>query len=253
MSLRGFLRQAFGETSIELAILKFRGTKRIDSLDAFPLKYHPNKSQVKADLVDCGRKFASLRGIRHRQYQGDAFYMRKGQPIKAPVKSRIMIDAVFFYEANPNHTRPSINGLAKQDSSDEAWMIFGGDDGSANQSQQVKSNGKDPAELNEDDLILCSPTVPGFSYGNKIWGEQSSLMGTSYARLTRYIAEFAVADIKDIDWNPAAFAQLAIPTEQKEVIQALAEAHTSRETEHTFDDFVAGKGLGLIILLQYGS
>ncbi len=106
--------------------------------------------------------------------------------------------------------------------------------------------------MKEDDLILCSPTVPGFSYGNKIWGEQNFLVATNYARLTRYIAEFAVADIKDINWNPAAFAQLAIPTKKKEVIQALAEAHTSRETEYTFDDFVVGKGLGLIILLQYG-
>ena len=58
--------------------------------------------------------------------------------------------------------------------------------------------------------------------------------------------------MKDINWNPAAFAELAIPTKQKEVIQALAEAHTSRENDHTFDDFVVGKGLGLIILLQYG-
>ena len=244
--------KAFGETSIELAILKFRGTKRIDSLDAFPLEYHPNKSQVRADLVNCGRKFTSLMGIHHRQYRGDAFYMRKGQPFKVPVNSRIMIDAVFFHEANPNHTRPTINQLAKQDTSDEAWMMFGSDDRSTNQSHQVKSNGKYPAEMDEDGLILCSPTVPGFSYGNKLWGEPNSLVATNYARLTRYKAEFAVADIKDINWNPTAFAQLAIPTKQKEVIQALAEAHTSRETEHTFDDFVVGKGLGLIILLQYG-
>ncbi len=75
------------------------------------------------------------------------------------------------------------------------------------------------------------------------------LLPRSNARLIRYIAEFAVADIKDINWNPAAFAQLAIPAKQKEVIQALAEAHIGRETEYTFDDFVVGKGLGLIILL----
>ena len=58
--------------------------------------------------------------------------------------------------------------------------------------------------------------------------------------------------MKDINWNPAAFAELAIPNKQKEVIQALAEAYISRETDHTFDDFIVGKGLGLIILLQYG-
>jgi hypothetical protein len=54
--------KAFGETSIELTISKFRGTKGIDSLDALPREYHPNKVQFIADLVNCGRKFASLRG-----------------------------------------------------------------------------------------------------------------------------------------------------------------------------------------------
>lgn len=78
------------------------------------------------------------------------------------------------------------------------------------------------------------------------------LLARGKIKLTRCIAEFAVADIKDIIWNPAAFTELAIPTKKKEVIQALAEAHTSREIDHTFDDFVVGKGLGLIILLQYG-
>lgn len=63
--------------------------------------------------------------------------------------------------------------------------------------------------------------------------------------------EFAIVDIKDIDWNPTSFAQLAIPSRQKEVIQALAEAHISRGSDCTFDDFVVGKGLGLIIFLQY--
>lgn len=64
--------KAFGETSIELAILKFRGTKMIDSLDAFLLEYHPNKIQVKANLVNCGQKFVSLTGVHHRHYRGDA-------------------------------------------------------------------------------------------------------------------------------------------------------------------------------------
>lgn len=47
--------------------------------------------------------------------------------------------------------------------------------------------------------------------------------------------------------------ELVIPTNQMGVIHALAEAHTSRDTDHTFDDFVLGKGLGLIILLPISS
>jgi hypothetical protein len=68
--------------------------------------------------------------------------------------------------------------------------------------------------------------------------------------MTHLVAEFAVAGIKDIEWNPAAFAQLAVPSKQKEVIQALAEAHTSRKSNYIFNDVVVGKGLGLIVLLQ---
>lgn len=47
-----------------------------------------------------------------------------------------------------------------------------------------------------------------------------------------------MADVKDIKWNPLSFAQLAIPCKKKEVIQALAEAHTGQGSDHTFDDFV---------------
>ncbi len=43
--------KAFGETLIELAILKFRGIKRIDSLNTFPLEYYSNKDKVKAHLI----------------------------------------------------------------------------------------------------------------------------------------------------------------------------------------------------------
>lgn len=58
--------KAFGETLIELAILNFRGTRRIDSLDAFPLEYHSNKDKIKAHLVQGGQKFISLTGFHHR-------------------------------------------------------------------------------------------------------------------------------------------------------------------------------------------
>jgi hypothetical protein len=169
-----FDSKVFGETFIELAVLKFRGTKRISSLDAFPLAYHPNKDKVKVRLVECGWKFVSLMGVHHRQYRGDAFYMRKGQPIKVPVNSRFMIDAVYFREANPNYTRPRNNEPTKPDSSVGTWINFGGDDCPANQFDQVKSNGKVPTEMTEDELILCSPTVPGFSYGNKLWDKQTT-------------------------------------------------------------------------------
>lgn len=110
-------------------------------------------------------------GVHHRQYRGDAFYVRKGKPIKLPVNCRIMVDAAYFQEADPNYTRPRINRSEHENSSNNAFNLFESNDRSTSQSDQVKSNGRDPADMTEDDLILCSPTVPGFSYGNKLWGE----------------------------------------------------------------------------------
>jgi hypothetical protein len=124
--------KVFGETSIELAILKFRGTKRINSLDAFALEYIRAKTRSRHISSNAVGSFVSLIGVHHCQYRGDAFYMRKGQPIKAPVNSRLMIDAVYFQEANPNYTGPRISESGRQGSSDTAGIPFWGDERSTN-------------------------------------------------------------------------------------------------------------------------
>ncbi|KAI9781329.1 MAG: hypothetical protein M1835_004328 [Candelina submexicana] len=131
-----FNGKAFGETSIKIAILKFRGTKRINTLEAFPLEYHPNKIEVKANLIECGRKFVSFDGRSPSSIPRRRLLHAQGQPIKVPVNSRIIIDAVFFQEAK-----------------DGAWIISMSDDRAMKKKDLVKSNGKDPAEVDEDDLI----------------------------------------------------------------------------------------------------
>ena len=37
----------FGHALIALGIFKFRGTKRVDKLEAFPLKHHPNEKEMR--------------------------------------------------------------------------------------------------------------------------------------------------------------------------------------------------------------
>ena len=62
--------------------------------------------------------------------------------------------------------------------------------------------------------------------------------------------EFAVADIEDIQWSSSPFDCLTIPDDQREVVIALAESRLGLIPSVPFDDFVAGKGRGLNILLQ---
>jgi hypothetical protein len=68
---------------------------------------------------------------------------------------------------NPNYSRPCIIEAAKQNSLDS--ILFGGDDSSTNKTNKITSSGKEPTELEEHELIICCPTIPGFSFGDKLW------------------------------------------------------------------------------------
>lgn len=117
---------------------------------------------MKAGLVERGRRFVSLWGVHHLQYYGNAFLMEKGEVVEVPLKGRIMVDAAFCREKNPNYVRPRISGLAEEKSLDHGWFTLVPENG-------VKSNGREPSNMKEDDLLLCSPTVRGWSLGNKLW------------------------------------------------------------------------------------
>ncbi|KAG4427614.1 hypothetical protein IFR05_016902 [Cadophora sp. M221] len=210
--------KTFGKTSTTLIISNFRGTKRINTLEAFPLKHHRDEIRVKSELIECGRKFVSLIGTHHCYSGGEAFFMDDGDLIRVTVDSRIMIDADFFWKMNPNYSRP------RADLAETGWRPPG--------SHRVKG-GVELADLKEDELLICCPTVLGFSLGEKLW------------------VEFAVADIEDIKWSPSPYDCLSISDEQRDIIMALVEAHVNPRM--VFDDFVTGKGKGLIMLLQYGS
>jgi len=58
--------------------------------------------------------------------------------------------------------------------------------------------------------------------------------------------EFDVDKVQDVDWNDDAFANLVIPSGRKALLQSLVEAH---HKEIGFDDFIKGKGQGLVINL----
>ncbi|KAH6675957.1 hypothetical protein B0J14DRAFT_478246, partial [Halenospora varia] len=220
--------KVFGEASVATGIVKFRGSKPINSLDVFPLKCHQNEKKIKEDLIVCGRKFYALTGVSHRHYNGMAFQMKKGMPVMISIDSRIIIDAAFFRQINPNYTRPSITSAANYRSDNSGWVIIGDLSDSPADKDKIKSVDHD--ELKEDDFLLCSPTVLGFSLEDKLW------------------LEFAVADITEIRWNPLLLDHLAINPKRKKLIKALTMSHMSQALDHCFDDFVAGKGRGLILL-----
>ncbi|CZS92550.1 uncharacterized protein RAG0_03160 [Rhynchosporium agropyri] len=220
--------RVFREMSSEHAIEKFRGAKQITALEVFPLKFHPDEEHLRAHLTTYGRKFISMMGVHLCDYKGKRFYIEKDRVVEIPVESRVVVDAAYFREENPNYARPSIKTSVK--SSPAGWHVIGFDN-PEEVSASAKDKGMDPSEVRGDDLLICSATVPAFSLGDRKW-------------------EVAVANIKEIDWKQAALDDLHIPPRKKKAVQALSEAHVKRAMTHSFDDVVAGKRQGFSVLLQ---
>lgn len=60
------------------------------------------------------------------------------------------------------------------------------------------------------------------------------------------IVKFNVEKITPIEWNKETFEGLVLPTDRKALLRSLVEAHNA---DSAFDDFVRGKGQGLVINL----
>jgi hypothetical protein len=95
----------------------------------------------------------------HRQYQGQTFWKdEKGIIQHWFVKDRIMVDAVFFRRVNPNYDRPQVE--------QSGWSDFLG---LGSDKEDIKNSEVPPEELEDHDLLVCSPTVLGFSLNEKKW------------------------------------------------------------------------------------
>lgn len=100
---------------------------------------------------------------------------------------------------------------------------------SGKQSTLVKLGAK--GIFTEEELLLASPVVLGFAFGEKLW------------------LELSVSSIHDIKWGEGAFDSLMIPEDKKRIVKALVQSH-SLHRARTIDDVVQGKGKGLVSVLH---
>lgn len=80
----------------------------------------------------------------------------------------------------------------------------------------------DEDSLTEEQYLIASPVVYGYSLSEKIW------------------IEMTVSDIRDIEFDADAFASLEIPSDQKQRLKALIELH-SGEADKGSEDIIKGQ------------
>ncbi|KAL8827533.1 MAG: hypothetical protein Q9170_006975, partial [Blastenia crenularia] len=240
----------FGVAQTSVSIFDFPGTKAITELEAYPLEYHANPAKKKKELMERGKAFARLSGYHYKHYSGVATGKGPWGPISYNVNSRIIIDTYAWNRFNPNsrvslkplddtsrptQTKPKPtydDSLDSDDDGNESYDSY--DEYYANEADNEHPDHitqRDTAlPLTEDEILLCSTTVRGYSLKNKKW-------------LT-----FFVASVSDIRFNDRAFERLVLPNDHKELLLALVESQMANK--ETFDDIIQGKGKGMIVLLS---
>ena len=152
-----------GQATTNLVIPYFPVPRKVDTLEAFPLRFHGHKEAVRKTLTERGRTFVSLKGIHHRQYRGQAFYIDEGRPIKCHVNGRIMVDAESFRQENPNYVIPMERSRSKGE-----LVLWDSYDWPSAMQPSVDKRVPDE-DVQEDDLLIASPTVMGYSLGDQKW------------------------------------------------------------------------------------
>ncbi|KAF8956224.1 P-loop containing nucleoside triphosphate hydrolase protein [Flammula alnicola] len=235
-----------GRVQTTVYIRPMRGTVKINTMDAYPLKFHPDPEGLKEAILKRGKKWVSLIGIHHKQFEGIAALKAGDKLLKHNVRSRIMVDRATFRRLNANYLLPTPVPPTMEGSS-----VAGGDSRFGPQYDPYGnpipilppsvpslfnsgefiafSNDATPdVEISTEDLLLTPTVVFGFSLVDKVW------------------LEFNVEKIQDVDWNKDAFKNLVLPGDRKNLLQSLVEAH---HKEVGFDDFIKGKGHGLVVNL----
>jgi len=151
-------------------------------------------------------------------------------------------------------TQPTEAAVAKEEG-DEVPSSESKSEEVLSKEEEVKSDPDAKPDLTEDQLAICSSWLRGYSLTYQKW------------------ASFAVEHISDVTWNENAFSELTLPAEYRELILATIQSQIKQnkwkqkvekafknqkpienddddDNSAEFDDFIAQKGLGYIMLFS---
>ncbi|KAI1127425.1 P-loop containing nucleoside triphosphate hydrolase protein [Nemania abortiva] len=243
----------FGYRSTTLRVCKFSGTQRITGLDAYPIEFHPSRSDVEESVKARGEMFRDMHSFHYVSYKGtmlcgdqrlkideriivDAFSHGRNHPAEAlqlePIDTQELAPTIQV--SDDRHAYSSFEPSDFEDDHPISDLVLGGfkrspitDYGTPSKHEKIEV-ASDTA-LTPEQLLLCNSHVRGYSLKSKQWGE------------------FDVTKLRPISWNEAAFPDLVLPEGYRNLILSFIEGHITEDS--TFDDIIEGKGLGITMLL----
>ncbi|KAL1798795.1 hypothetical protein ACET3X_002832 [Alternaria dauci] len=194
------------------------GLRALTALEVSPLDSIPNEEQVRERLIKRGRTFEKLRGH---------FFKAFTDEHEERVNERMVIDARAYHKFEA----PSFPDYAKLSEVGQlTWAQ------SMNRySSSVPSTAGSPMEVDlspmtDEECLLAVHCVRCFDIEKKKW------------------QRLDVTKIHEIPWATHAFDSLVLDQNEKDLVLALVDRDQFKQGK-PFDDFIGGKGQGMIMLL----
>ncbi|KAI0911695.1 P-loop containing nucleoside triphosphate hydrolase protein [Ustulina deusta] len=219
-----------GFRQVQWTIDAFEGLRQISEDTVFPLEAHREKKRIQTQLVErgklfagvCGRHMKTFKGRVKRAHDSDRRWRRTSE-----VDNTIYLSETIIVDAKAYHRfHKSTSSLVPLDGSQRSaiHMLQEAHDRYASKRTQKLS-----FSLNETKMMLTVTKVKGFALNSKTWHK------------------FNISGINSFNWNQEAFHNLVLDEGEKGLLSALISY--DRSSSEGFDDFVQGKGKGLILLL----
>ncbi|RSL63257.1 hypothetical protein CEP54_005304 [Fusarium duplospermum] len=232
--------QRFGYTTAALKVHEFSGTRKLSELEVYPASLLPSPDETRSRLISRGKKFHSLQGVHHRTYSGRVTFTdpSRDKDGQLHIEERVMVDVAAYLDSNW-HKRHDLDSLVSTSIvpsicvAEDTHQCSDAEPTSSSESEHhlhaQTGRGTEPDHLTDQQYLLCSPYVRGYSLKTKLW------------------CDFHVDHLSDIAWNDDVFSKVLLPPVYKDLVLSFVEGRAANET--AFDDIVEGKGLGIIILL----
>jgi hypothetical protein len=197
---------------------EYRGLHALTALEVSPLVGLANEVDIRASLIERGHIYEKLRGQHFLAYTD-----KHGEHIN----ERVVIDARAYHKHEicrfPEYASlEEIKGLTWAQSMDRY--------SSSLPSASALSSDIDLSPLTDEQRLLAQPTARCFNIEEKRW------------------QDLAIHKLHKIPWAERAFDNLVLAQDEKDLLLALVDRDHLPEST-TFEDFIGGKGQGMIMLL----
>ncbi|KAF8734111.1 ATPase family various cellular activities (AAA), partial [Rhizoctonia solani] len=198
----------YTEQEITRRIPEFAGLKKAADLRV----RHLSKESFE-ELMSRGRTYAKYAGIHHLNYTSNIILDDK----KLRAEGRLMVDVASYRRMNPNYDR---------------WEYDDPRHFSSRRARDNMASSRVTLADDDEDLIILPPTLYGYSFIAKVWGE------------------ILVEHLSPVPFQPQIFDHLVLRNDYKNMIRSLVDAHAGKGESALLTDVVTGKGGGLVIVLH---